>query len=128
MPIEIADDNDERPWTDNPDYSEFYRPWIEPIQHLGWQMGYNIAVHGTLRRDLDMIAVPWIEGATSAEALAWAVFHLIKGFEPYMETKYNPLCRPHGRKSWSIHFFNGNVENIHRYVDLSIMPRREDLS
>jgi hypothetical protein len=61
-------------WHDcrSPDEMEaFYRSIIEPMREAARPLGYALTVHGTLRRDLDVVAVPWIDGATdSPDALA----------------------------------------------------------
>lgn len=120
--IELAEDNDDwSTWRD--DHSEFYNQWLDPVRDLAWQLGYSVGVHGSMRRDMDLIAVPWIDDAASAETLAWAICRLIGGFEPYMVQRESCI-KPHGRCAWAIHFYGGNVHNIHRYIDLSVMPRK----
>lgn len=85
--------------------------------------GYAIAVHGSEMRDLDLIAVPWTDEATSAETLVAEIVRLTGGRigqEP-------DTARPHGRRSWSIHLNNehtlGNFKPVLPYIDLSVMPR-----
>lgn len=118
-----ADDADTPKWGWPPDFTKLYMPWIDPIQQVGRACGYCIAVHGSLKRDLDMIAVPWIEDATSGAFLAEEVRKLING--TIAPAPYNPGHKPHGREAWSIHFtqFNGDWDRIHAYIDLSVMPR-----
>lgn len=36
-------------------------------------LGYAIAVHGSMRRDLDLVAVPWTDDAAPAENLVEAI-------------------------------------------------------
>ena len=100
------------------DYHEFYVPWIDPIQHLGWQLGYNIIPHGSLRRDLDMVAIPWIEDCATDAVLAESIRELVDG-RLYPNSRRG--TKPHGRICWVIHFHGGDVRNIHKYIDLSVM-------
>lgn len=39
----------------------FYAICFEGIKSIGMRYGYNIVLHGSLDRDLDLIAVPWID-------------------------------------------------------------------
>jgi len=87
--------------------------------------GYALGMHGTLQRDLDVIAVPWTEDAASTDDLVAAIKQACDGFifgapedpndvgAPYV----SPAHRPHGRLAWSIYI----TDRV--YVDLSVMPR-----
>lgn len=98
--------------------------WMIPeLQRMARSLGYAIAVHGSLTRDLDLIAVPWIETASSEEELIEAVCHLVGGEivrvpTPGWEGMVSPGIKPHGRKAWSIYFSGHSF-----YIDLSVMPR-----
>jgi len=76
------------------------------------ELGYGLALHGSLLRDADMIAVPWNERAVSPEELAAAMVEVTGGYlEPRVTEK------PHGRIARVIQL------GAHQYIDLSIMPR-----
>jgi hypothetical protein len=93
---------------------------IAPIRAKARELGYAIGVHGSIKRDIDLIACPWIEEAVEAEALAEALrveTQKVIGFAVFGNDGPWPRTRPHGRVGWTIHF-NGT------YIDLSIMPRR----
>lgn len=84
------------------------------------ELGYALAVHGSERRDLDLIAAPWTDEAVSAGELAHEIAIAVGGFIPTDETgsaDRNPTSKPHGRLAWSIHLGGGP------YIDLSVMPR-----
>ena len=100
------------------------------VQHLAAvarKFGYAIGLHGSMARDLDLIAVPWTESAAPAETLVEAIRDAVGGFirndPPTQGNKWDlttrsPSDKPHGRRAWSI-YFSG-----HRfYIDLSVMPR-----
>jgi len=95
--------------------------------------GYALAVHGSELRDLDLIAVPWHEDATTAEEVAEAIRAAVNGvFSVGTQTGEVMTERPHGRKSWAIHLRNVPallVDATGRggrafapYIDLSVMP------
>lgn len=85
--------------------------------------GYALAVHGSVARDFDLIAVPWTDEAVSAEELIRAIVAAVDFTrdrivpvdrlfsEPYFADK------PHGRKAWSIPLDCGAV------LDVSVTPQ-----
>lgn len=84
------------------------------------QCGYALAVHGSMQRDLDLIAVPWVDDVTSAEALVEVLLATSGGrliARPGWEA--DGSTRSHGRRVWSI-YLGGRP-----YIDLSVMPRIE---
>lgn len=103
----------------------FYSQILNLITLRAREFGYAIAVHGSMTRDLDVIAVPWIEEAADAEILVSAVCDLLNGFylnyedaEPTDYINRNPEPKPHGRLAWSIH-----LKGFKGYIDFSVMPR-----
>lgn len=38
-----------------------YAFYFDVIKEIGLQYGYNIVLHGSMNRDLDLIAIPWQE-------------------------------------------------------------------
>lgn len=89
------------------------------------ELGYALALHGSLVRDLDLIAVPWTEEAVSTEALVAAMIEACGGLvindetaDPYDYTRHSPQPKPHGRLSWKI-CLGGS-----QYIDLSVTPLR----
>lgn len=91
-----------------------YRKHIDAIRDTAAKLGYAIGEHGSLARDIDLIAVPWTEQAAPATELVEAIVKAIKGYRPVQK----PSRKPHGRRAWSIHLGGGP------YVDLSVVPRR----
>lgn len=94
--------------------------WMVPtIRNVAREHGYAIGLHGSMARDLDLIAVPWVDNAAPAEVLVQAVMQAVGGqFAPRdLGFDRNPCHRPHGRLAWSIYF-----SGLMFYIDLSIMP------
>jgi len=88
--------------------------WIIPqVQKVALEFGYAVAVHGSLVRDLDLLAVPWTDKAKSANKLVEAIHLRVTGgvLQPAIK-------QPHGRTSWAI-----VLDRSHFYVDLSVMAR-----
>lgn len=96
-------------------------PWYAlmyvKLERVAWRHGYCLAVHGSMSRDFDLVAVPWTEDADSAEKL-------VKSFIRYIVSKANvkyslplPTLKPHGRKAYTL-----SIGYEGHYLDLSVMP------
>ena len=100
-----------------------YAALLPTLQKVARECGYALAVHGTMTRDLDLIAAPWTEEATDDETLTEAMRAAVGG-KIYGamhdgktgKTDLNPVSRAHGRKGWVIHLGGP-------YLDVSVMPR-----
>ena len=84
--------------------------------------GYAVGVHGSLARDIDLVAVPWTEEATTAAEVAEAIRAAAEKSGPCGQAFVagNDPCprrKPHGRLCWSFHLGGGP------YIDLSVVPR-----
>jgi len=93
------------PWR----YAFLYRDLVEVAR----EHGYALALHGSMKRDLDLIAVPWTGLAVSAEHLALA----LRDAAGAAFGEGDPHEKKHGRLAWSLHLGGGP------YVDLSVMPK-----
>lgn len=86
--------------------------------------GYAICVHGSLERDVDLLAVPWVDDAADATDLAKAIQAAVSA-EIGDCYRSKPELKPHGRVAW-IMYFQGAVETTkgaYPFIDLSVMPR-----
>jgi hypothetical protein len=111
-----------------------YAALLPDLVQAGRDCGYAIAPHGSLARDLDLIAVPWTEDAVSAEAMILRLLS-VSGGQLREAGRKNvdgewervpgdaPAHRPHGRLAWSIHL--GDRAGL--YLDVSVMPREASL-
>jgi hypothetical protein len=115
-------------WSAELTREKFHR-LIEPLREVARQNGYALAVHGSLARDIDLIAVPWAD--VCAEPVALAEQIMLKAREvnegiafmaPHEDSMWrqagSPGAKPHGRLVWSFHLGGGP------YIDLSVMPKR----
>lgn len=102
-----------------PVYAHLYPRLAETARSLG----YALALHGTLGRDLDLIAAPWIENASEPAELVTAIANSCGGWAAEFantgegEPEQMPRLKPHGRLAWLI-FMRGSSG----YIDLSVMP------
>jgi hypothetical protein len=93
--------------------------FLEHVRAVARDAGYAIAVHGSERRDLDLVAVPWAPHAISADALVAKLCDEVPLAERHVAgIPDGPEPKPWGRLAWSLH---GCPD--HDYVDLSVAPR-----
>jgi hypothetical protein len=106
---------------------EYYRVLIRPLRHVAHRYGYAIGVHGSLKRDIDLIAAPWRISPSSAasliEGLREAAEKIIGFAEIREETRY-PERKPGGRLAWSIYLVPRECDGP--YLDISVLPRVEE--
>lgn len=95
----------------HPSWDEPPIPAVEPIRSLAREVGYAIGVHGSLERDLDLIAAPWREDAVTATQLAE---HIAAGINGRVLA---PEEKPLGR--WSC---NIQIDGWFKLIDLSVAP------
>ncbi len=101
---------------------EFLDALLPALRYRAESFGYAICVHGSLKRDIDLVAVPWRESAPSAESLVAALMKLceaVLGVARLRKHYINPALRPHGRKAWAIYLTHLDAGP---YLDLSVMP------
>jgi hypothetical protein len=95
------------------------------LHQIAKRHGYALAVHGSLHRDFDLIAVPWVEEASSPLSLIKAFKKFTRTVTHHEETDHLVKdcagnIKPHGRKSYSLHVTN--VGMYGGYLDISVMP------
>jgi hypothetical protein len=100
-------------------YAPAYMVGIYPaLADRARTLGYALALHGSLKRDLDIIAIPWTEAAVDPNTLLLALC------EEFDVATNNPLglpeAKPHGRLCWTIPLWWG------AYLDFSVMPPIKD--
>jgi hypothetical protein len=86
--------------------------------------GYALAVHGSVQRDFDLLAVPWTDEAVDEAELIEALKRAVGGaktpsyiIDSTGAEVENPISKPHGRRGWSIILGGG------AYLDVSVMPK-----
>jgi hypothetical protein len=100
-------------------YALLYPHLVELVRPLG----YALALHGSMNRDFDMVAVPWTDEAVEPEKVFETIRDAVGGYTGW-DTEPGKI-RPHGRRCWLIWFkgvehpFGGGA-----CIDLSIMPKR----
>lgn len=100
-----------KPANFGPIYASAMYPFLAEIAR---EHGYALAVHGSLARDLDLIAVPWTDEAVDPSVLIAAIEQrsaaVLTG---------PPSEKPHGRIAYALCAGFGSCG-----WDISFMPRR----
>jgi hypothetical protein len=100
---------------------------LPQLKSVARDHGYALAVHGSMYRDLDLIAVPWVDGASEPSVLIEALRESIDGhIRDDCEWNPQPEHKPNGRLAWSIYTQyakNGDGVTLGPYLDVSVTPR-----
>lgn len=97
------------------------------LQQIAKRHGYALAIHGSLHRDFDIVAIPWIEEASEPLVLIKAFKKATGAVTQHPDTDYllkdcRPTNKPHGRKAYALHV---TTEGMYGgYLDISIMPKQ----
>lgn len=106
---------------------QYYAVILNPLQRIAKKHGYNLLVHGSMNRDLDLIAIPWIDKPSPhLDVLKHMSRYLgtveLDSVEHYMYSKL-----PGGRSSYVINLNRRNKKNNYKtdneyYLDISFTP------
>lgn len=109
-----------------------YTYMMEALNNIAKEHGYNLLVHGSLNRDLDLIAVPWVNDPKPE-------IELIKALDFYLTGKirttasgndadaYMISVLPGGRNNYVINMarhgeWNNYEKDMQYYLDISVTP------
>lgn len=90
---------------------------LPAIREVARSKGYAVAVHGSLKRDIDLIAVAWTDQAVSADELLAAVRYAVGDILGNCVQVGNGSEKPHGRRAFTLAH-----PGIIGLIDLSIIP------
>lgn len=101
-----AHPSERRSW--RPAVYSFMYALLTPVAQ---EHGYALALHGSMTRDMDLIAVPWTDAASDPLVLVEALAAQSGGLLQQSDSA------PHGRLRWTVSLEAG------AYLDISVMPR-----
>lgn len=128
----------EKPIHAKPSLYAFY---FEVLKEIALKYGYNLVLHGSMNRDLDLIAIPWQEEIKPhipmieemAQALGGHIFGEKGGNTKELQDAFKKKF--HGRESFIINInrgikskYDGMVVSFEEhkdpqyYVDISVIP------
>lgn len=100
-------------------------PIVDQIRDVAKEHGWAIGEHGSMVRDIDLIAVPWTAEAATPEVLVAAIVR-VTGYNRHGVALGHP--RPGGRRSILLVHARATFEQTEKgtwtppAVDLSLMP------
>lgn len=121
----------------------YYAIMFEPLKEIALEYGYNLVLHGSLNRDMDLIAIPWNETVGVVDEMINEFCEYVGGEILLHNTRRNEKGeivgdlfteKPHGRKAYVIDIYRGGYLNgggfqdmtYHKYpqtyMDISVMP------
>lgn len=104
-----------------------YAYYFLQLKEIAEKYGYNLVIHGSMARDLDLIAIPWKNGAhaTSIPRMIKEMADKMGGW--IMEEKPKPTA--YGREQWVININRGGytdadefIKDPQYYIDISVIP------
>lgn len=107
-----------------------YAMFYEHLKQIAQEYGYNLVIHGSLNRDLDLVAIPWVDNPRSEQDMIKEFQKHLTGItitKPDGNVEYSIL--PGGRHSFVIQLNRGNkhgewmrFEDREYYLDISVTP------
>lgn len=104
---------------------------FEPLKEIALKYGYNLVLHGSLNRDMDLIAIPWaaeLVGTVADMIVEMSVF--IGGYVLYEDDVGHIAFRDmyHGRINYVININRGGKKTDYAdsmwYLDISVTPAK----
>ncbi|ALC13844.1 hypothetical protein [Sphingopyxis sp. 113P3] len=93
---------------------------LPPMRRTAKDVGYAITVHGSLNRDIDMVAVPWVEhGVADPDELVRRLVGAISGVTGRCYARDEWTEKPQGRVAKTLMVWCGENTGM---LDLSVMP------
>lgn len=94
----------------------FYACCLQDIKQSAANCGWAIGVHGTLAHDMDLMAMPWTEWATSADEMIKNIEALFE-YSEVIPTQKDTTSKPNGRVVYIINIF------ADFYLDINVIER-----
>lgn len=126
----------------------YYAIMFEPLKEIALKYGYNLVLHGSLNRDMDLITIPWQEQLGSVDQMIKEFCEYVGGeIQLFNESRNNEgeivgdlfTVKPHGRKAYVINIYRGGYLNgggfqdmtYHKdpqtYIDISVIPTMKNI-
>lgn len=107
-----------------------YALYYESLKEIAFKYGYNLVLHGSLNRDLDLIAIPWIEDIKSHDDMIKEMCDYLGGDILVNDDNLLYSKKPHGRICYIINIFRGGYDAQYEnytpdpefYLDISVLP------
>jgi len=103
-----------------------YAYYFFQLKEIALKYGYNLVLHGSLQRDLDLIAIPWQNKVKSCDKMIDEFAKAIGGtVQLWGKARFTQM--PHGRIAYVINLNRGEKSQDHKdpqyYIDISVTPK-----
>jgi hypothetical protein len=105
------------------------------MKEAALEYGYNLLIHGSMARDLDLVAIPWIEHSGDVDLMINEFAEILGGSVMLQEGRGRYSKHPHGRRIYVIDIERGGYRDgvdsngmpnykpdPQYYIDISVMP------
>jgi len=96
-----------------------YTYYFEMLKEVALKYGYNLTIHGSMNRDLDLIAFPWNEEILPYEDMIKEMSELIGGEILLNDDMRLYSDKPHGRIVYIISLNRADLNYLSRFNDLA---------
>lgn len=109
---------------------QFYAYVFHDLQKIAADLGYNLVLHGSMNRDMDLVAIPWVNDPAPEVLLIQELDKFLRGIS-YEEVSaprgYMFSELPGGRRSYVINLnrkrlWDGSANDEQYYLDISVTP------
>lgn len=102
-------------------YAEYY--FI--LKTIAFDFGYNLVIHGSLHRDLDLIAIPWVSKVKPADKMILKMAKALGGMVQMASKTEMATKMTHGRRAYVINLARYDKDfkyDRQYYLDISVTP------
>lgn len=111
-----------------------YTIYYTHLKDIAESYGYCLLVHGSMNRDLDLVAVPWSDNPRPDQDMIKEFQMYLTGREVTDQTGKVPFTiLPGGRRGYDIQLNRGDkhgewvrFEDSEYYLDISVIPYKND--
>lgn len=91
-----------------------YSSYYTLLRKIAIKNGYALAIHGSMERDFDLVAIPWVEDCASPADLAYKMADFLGSVDSLTSAEKKPF----GRLAYTF-----QVGGDGGYIDLSVLPK-----
>lgn len=99
-----------------------YAMYFQNLMEIARDMGYNLLISGSMNRDLDLVAVPWVDVPKSEMELIQAFDTYLRGVSMDKPKHYIQSMLSGGRSNYIINLNRSGEVDPQYYLDISITP------
>lgn len=95
----------------------FYAAIWDDLRQAAMDCGWALGLHGSLSSDLDIMAMPWVETATSVDVMVQSLVNVF-GFSEFWKDTHitvDKVSKPNGRVVYTIPIY------ADFYIDLNVI-------